>query len=210
MKWHKFQDIVSKNPWILDRITGWLNLGSLDDLPSSNERRSAFINRGLKQVVREEIDFIAFRPFGSLDLSLGTTPYDQAEESHLPGRRSVQFTIFYHIEGELPHSRQEFVFPDRMVPWSVKDAIEKLHSSEGEVAFKEGKAFIVDCIVRDDVLSHQTGRGTISMQIYECPAGCGLNMTPPWRMPQPDPCLIAYLRGDVLPPLMPSPVAGQI
>jgi hypothetical protein len=204
MKLCKFENIVRQNPWLGERIVGWLSLGSLEDASKDDPRRITLVDRLLKEVVREELDFIAFRPWASLDLMLGTTPHEEAAQ--LPGRRSVQFTVFYHIEGELSHSRQHFVIPGEGV--SIRSSIEEIRTSEGTEAYASGKAFIVDCVVRDDVLSLETGKGPISMQVYICPAGSGLHLTPPLRKDKMDPyeaeARRAYLEHRPLPPIQPG------
>ncbi len=210
MKWHKFQKHIKAYPWLKSRMCGWLDLGEAQNLPLDNNQRLAKEERLLKKLVREEIEFIAPRPFDSLDLALVPTSRHEHLSGHGDWRYdSTLFSVMYHFENELPFSRGCMVGLHGKE--SVRDSIYNLRESEGREAYAKGLAFIVDGIIREDVsVNEYSGKGVIAIQIYECGVGSGFNLTPPLRVSQPDPCLIAYLRGDILPPLMPSPVAGQI
>jgi hypothetical protein len=202
MKWNKFQLIVRQYPWILDMVTGWLDLGSLKDQPVDNPRRVALVERKLKEEVRKGIEYIAFRPFDKLDLSLEPTPYD-------PNNREwTMFDVDYHVGyEENPGSRWRSVSDGK----SIKQFVEELRASEGAEAYANDKVFVIDRILRIDVhlVDAFEGTGPISVQIYPCPAGCGLHLVPPLKASPPvDPSYLAYINHEPMPPIVPSMISS--
>jgi len=127
MKWNKFVGIFTDYPWLQ------MHLGSpgLVSLPLNVPAEEA--RRQLKEFVRTQLDYIAFRPFDQLDLSARNG--DNYERVPHPKYRNVAFyrgestdyTIRLHIEGpDRPFERA------RYVDATIQDAVGGLVRWHGE------------------------------------------------------------------------------
>jgi hypothetical protein len=204
MKPHKFEQIAQDHPWLLQYISGWFTPGSdaracVRHLPESHPQWIAAKQRWLKGVVREEIEYIAFRPFDALDLTLRET-YPYGSDGVY---RASLFSIYFHQGGEVPYSRMQ------CMPGGDRDIgnfFDYLRVIEGSKAVMSGRAFIYDAVVREDVsVIDATGKGTITIQVYEVPMNCGLNLPAPRSaLPPTDPSHTAYIHREPMPPIIPG------
>jgi hypothetical protein len=149
--------------------------------------------------VRKQIEFIAFRPFPSLDLSLRTSSSTTKTASN-----GVFLTVFYHFGGEAICSRAEDV--DCFGKETLQETIDSLRSTEGEEARVAGKSFVIDYIIREDVVSlESTGEGVIKIQVYEVPLEAKLHISAPREVLSPvDPAQLAYINREPMPPIIPG------
>ncbi len=110
MKWQKFEQILTENPWIQYHIgSPWLR--SLPaNVPADEARKQ------LREYVRVHVDYIAFRPFA--DLNFNWTNREEYTEVPHPTYRNMKFwrgtrrdlSIRFHIEGpDQPFERLRYV-----------------------------------------------------------------------------------------------------
>ncbi|MFC1598462.1 hypothetical protein ACFL2U_00400 [Patescibacteria group bacterium] len=161
MKWNKFEAILDENPWLRGFVGSSKVISALNNYPADKAKAM------LKEWVRTRINFVAFRPFESLNI-LETN----MRNGNGPDYTWVHYKILLHIEGEA------FAYRARSVAWdveededetSIRKVIEHLITWHQLYWAKQGKGLIFDAVIKET--GNETSR---SLEIFRFPEGFSL------------------------------------
>lgn len=179
MKWKKFCELQAKYEFL------GCDLNWRGDL------------RNMKEFVRKKVNYIAFRPFESLDLSTGPS-------IGTSGTSAVEYQLVFHIEGEYDNARLRYVtahIGDGSIQAHIDDVMVCFEADEN---FRD-KQLVWERVVRRTVSgSSNTGLTSMSLEIYLFPRF--YRFRPIQRKPlrRANASYIAYINGDPLPPIIPG------
>lgn len=179
MKWKKFCELQAKYEFLGH------DLNQREDL------------RNMKEFVRTKVNYIAFRPFESLDLSTGSS-------SGTSGASAVEYQLVFHVEGEYDNARL------RDVTAHIGDGSIQAHIDDVMVWFEanedfRGKQLVWERVVRRTVRgSSNTGLTSMSLEIYLFPRFYRFRPIPRKPLRRASASTIAYLSGEPLPPIIPG------
>ncbi len=191
MKWSKFLELQKNHPFIAHDLS-WRGE------PQDN-----------KEFVRKKVGYIAFRPFGSLDLTAKETSSSTPLKSNHPGvdmgyYRAVEYQISFHVEGEADSTCLRYVTTD------VGDGSIQAHIDDVTDWFEscddfQGKQLVWERVVRRTVCgSSHTGLTSMSLEIFLFPRHYRFKPVKWEPIPAPNRATIAYLNGDALGPIVPG------
>lgn len=176
MKWNKFLGLQRQHPFLAQDLN-WRGV-----LPN------------MKEFVRTKVNYIAFRPFESLDLYTGPS-------SGTSGTSAVEYQLVFHVEGEYDNARLRDVTTD-----SIQAHIDMVMLLFETCEDFRGKQLIWERIVKRTVRgSVNTGLLTgMDLEIYLFPRFYRFRPMPKPPSRPVSQSVIAYMTGGQIPPILPG------
>lgn len=183
MKWPKFHALSQQHPWLREFVIDISTRGYIDraEDPHVAERR-------FQSYVRNGIQYIAFRPFTSLDLDAQNTDerhplrsscrFNPRTRGEQHGWTRVSYSVQFHFPDEQPYSQ------GRAVTWqerpghdatSIRKLLRTLSAQETQWPCQEDKPWILDAVVRRTHRGSYMVRGTTAFDIFPFPEGFSLS-----------------------------------
>ncbi len=188
MKWKKYQDLVKKYPFIKDEV-------QLLGIRFGNS----------KEFVKKCVEFIAFRPFASLDLGIRSTFICQSEpgSTFFPTKRyqMVEFSILIAIGAESERITLDTGGND--IQTAIDLLIEFINTEE------PGKQITWKHITKKSVYGSNASDASqlvnrVIIEIYQFPPFYRATPPPPEAISPPSAAHLAYISGEPMPPIIPG------
>lgn len=170
MKWKNFRDLSARYPYLAHDIKWRITLAASD----------------VKQFVRTKVDYIAFRPFSTLDLSSKDTRHSTplthddngvSMESYVV----IEYQLFFHAEGEDDIPRSRYLSSD-IGDGSIQAHIDDVSKWFERCGEYRDLQLIWDRVVKRVVRgSSYTGLTSMSLEIYPFPRHYRFRAMP-WRV----------------------------
>lgn len=192
MKWKKFCELQAQYPFLVDDLS-W---------------RGVLLGE-TKEFVRTKVSFIAFRPFEKPDLSAkysssGTPLKSNYVHVKMECYKSVEYQLSFHVEGEDDGTRLRYVATD------IGDGSIQAHIDDVTRWFESCEDFHSKQLVWERIVkrtlsgSSHTGLTNMSLEIYLFPQFYRFRPMPRTLFHPTDPAHVAYVNGDLLPPIIPG------
>lgn len=160
MKWNKFVKVLEANPWFQWHV----GPPALVSLPLNVPADAA--QRKLKDYIRTQVNYVAFRTWDNLDLNSRNTenlikrPHPKYRNLTVAHGTSVEYVLRFHIEGN-----EEAFHRIRHIETSIADSIQHLVTWHAECWALQNKNLRLDAVVK--ITSHWNEESKFNRQEFE-------------------------------------------